>query len=69
TWNEQMKREIEIKLRRYLWLSHGHRGIYGDDGEMQCSECAPFGVIDYKRDDLEKVILATIKAKENIAKS
>jgi len=29
----------EIMLRRELWASHGHAGIYGDDGEMQCGEC------------------------------
>jgi len=61
-----MKPEVEIKLREYLWLSHEHQGLYGDDGEMQCCECARFGVIDYKREDLEKVILATISARRDI---
>jgi len=42
----------EIMLRRGLWASHGHAGIYGDDGEMQCGECG----IDYKRDSVESII-------------
>jgi hypothetical protein len=33
----------EKDLRRRLWLNHGctieRRNLYGDDGEMQCSEC------------------------------
>lgn len=45
-------REREQSLRRELWLSHGHTGIYGDDGEMQCGECG----IDYKRDSVESII-------------
>ena len=36
----------ELILRRLLWLHHGHQGLYGDDGEMQCSEC---GGLDFKR--------------------
>lgn len=39
----------EQRIRQYLWLSHGHQGVYGDDGEMQCGECARFGEYDYKR--------------------
>lgn len=50
---ESMAREDEI--RRLKWSSHGHRGIYGDDGEMQCGECAPYGCVDYKREPLDKV--------------
>lgn len=41
----------DAELRRLMWLSHGHLGIYGDDGEMQCIECGA----DYKRDSLGKV--------------
>lgn len=32
-------------LRRILWLNHGHAGLYGDDGEMQCGIC----IVDFKR--------------------
>lgn len=35
----------ELILRELLWLNHGHQGLYGDDGEMQCSDCG----IDFKR--------------------
>ena len=38
-------------LRRLLWLYHGHQGLYGDDGEMQCAECG----LDYKRDEIELI--------------
>jgi hypothetical protein len=39
----------EETLRKLLWLRHGCPipSLYGDDGEMQCSECG----IDFKRDD------------------
>lgn len=34
--------------RECLWLHHGHDGLYGDDGEMQC--CSPsHGPLDFKR--------------------
>lgn len=46
---------LELKYRQQLWLSHGHKGLYGDDGEMQCQECQPYGVTDYKRDALAMV--------------
>lgn len=35
----------ELELRKLLWLRHGCSGLYGDDGEMQCSAC----LIDFKR--------------------
>lgn len=54
-------RELELKYRARLWLGHGHTGQYGDDGEMQCSACAPFGAWDYKRKPLEE-LEATIYA-------
>lgn len=47
--------ELELKYRKQLWLSHGHKGLYGDDGEMQCSECIVYGAMDYKRDPLDKI--------------
>lgn len=47
----------EMKLREYLWVNHGCSvgSLYGDDGEMQCSNC----VIDFKNcseDDLVKLL-------------
>ncbi len=42
----------ELRVREFLWLIHGHDGLYGDDGEMQCSICRA----DYKRDPLEQLI-------------
>jgi hypothetical protein len=41
-----------LEARRLLWLRHGHRGLYGDDGEMQCNECG----VDFKRDSIEAVV-------------
>lgn len=35
----------DIALREALWKGHGHTGLYGDDGEMQCGTC----LIDFKR--------------------
>lgn len=56
-----MAHEI-LTLRRMLWLRHGHTGMYGDDGEMQCGECAhEYGFWDWKRtplDEIESKILA-----------
>ncbi len=43
-------------VRMYLWLNHGHHMMYGDDGEMQCVECMPFGIVDYKREPFSKVV-------------
>lgn len=63
---DKLKPEEESKLREYLWTSHGHQGIYGDDGEMQCGECMEFGVWDYKRGDLNKVINAAILARDSV---
>lgn len=47
--------EIERKYRIHLWLSHGHKGMYGDDGEMQCYSCAKDGNSgDYLRCPLDE---------------
>ncbi len=37
----------ELILRRLLWIRHHEtmEGLYGDDGELQCSRC----MIDFKR--------------------
>lgn len=53
----------EMKARRFLWLSHGHRGQYGDDGEMQCGECSRYAVTDYKRAPLADVVRAATQAR------
>lgn len=39
-------------LREELWQRHGHGGLYGDDGEMQC---AIWPMTDFKRDPIEKI--------------
>jgi hypothetical protein len=44
------ERELET-ARRLLWLRHGHTGLYGDDGEMQCGQC----VLDFKRQPLDEI--------------
>lgn len=55
-------------LRRLLWFGHGCTGLYGDDGEMQCSSCG----IDFKRNPVdrieEKIQLRGAKALDRIAK-
>ena len=48
--------------RKWMWQSHGHDGIYGDDGEMQCGECH----VDYKREPIEVVTAAYQKARMDI---
>jgi len=44
---------IEMRIREYLWLTHGHGLGYGDDGEMQCSRCEHW---DYKRTPLDILV-------------
>lgn len=44
-------REENIELRRLLWENHGHNGLYGDDGEMQCGACG----VDFKRDSIKTI--------------
>jgi hypothetical protein len=46
--------EREKWVRRQLWLGHGHDGLYGDDGEMQCNlgGC----LIDFRRDPIEDIV-------------
>lgn len=52
---EARRREIEMKYRTKLFFSHGHRGMYVDDGELQCGECMHYGFYDYKREPLTKI--------------
>jgi len=47
---------LERTLREHLWLNHGHEGLYGDDGEMQCAACIPYSVSDYKRQPVEELL-------------
>lgn len=53
--------ELEMDLRREWWLNHGHDGLYGDDGEMQCSRCGP--VWDYKRAPMDEIRAAVALAR------
>lgn len=41
------QKEEDCILRQMLWLRHGCEisALYGDDGELQCSECG----VDFKR--------------------
>lgn len=50
----QQAEQKVLEIRKRLWLNHGHDGLYGDDGEMQCNlgGC----MLDFKRDSLEKII-------------
>jgi Restriction alleviation protein Lar len=50
--------EVELELRQLMWAGHGHLGIYGDDGEMQCAKCR----VDYKRAPLHDVRKAYVMA-------
>jgi hypothetical protein len=49
--------EEDVKiLRELLWLNHGHTGLYGDDGEMQCAECMEeYGFLDWKRTPVKEI--------------
>jgi hypothetical protein len=49
----------EQAVREWLWFNHGHVGLYGDDGELQCSACSPW---DYKRAPLLDVVKAAVAA-------
>lgn len=49
------------EARSALWAGHGHRGLYGDDGEMQCAECGR-GAWDYKRFPLAALVVAALAA-------
>jgi hypothetical protein len=56
-------REAEEPWRRFAWLVHGHVGLYGDDGEMQCSVN---GAADFKRDPSARLIEHAIKALQDV---
>lgn len=42
----------EEVVREMMWHGHGHVGLYGDDGEMQCGVCR----CDYKRDPMARLL-------------
>jgi hypothetical protein len=65
-FNAVMNPELERKYRTLLWLGHGHDGLYGDDGEMQCGKCRPF---DYKRAPLADVEAAAERARMEAVKA
>jgi len=53
-------------FREALWLGHGHDGLYGDDGEMQCGRVNQHGDVpgpmDFKRDSPERICRAVFGA-------
>ena len=52
--------EADRDWRQALWLGHGHLGLYGDDGEMQCAMCRPMW--DYKRGSIFDTVHAALCA-------
>lgn len=59
---EETIRRLDGRYRYMMWISHGHSGLYGDDGEMQCGLCAKYGCYDYKNALLAEVEAAYQKA-------
>lgn len=59
--NQKVLIDENIKLRIFMWINHNPKctlgSLYGDDGEMQCSNCK----IDFKKDPIDQII---IKLKE-----
>lgn len=47
--------KVNHAIRLHLWMNHGHIGMYGDDGEMQCGACMAFGGCDFKRATFEEI--------------
>lgn len=48
-----LDRPTSENWRYVLWLHHGHDGLYGDDGEMQCNRYPP---VDFKRQHIDALI-------------
>lgn len=46
--------DVERRMREFLWLHHGHEGLYGDDGEMQCN--TPPRYADFKRAEMADLL-------------
>lgn len=55
------KKDIEHRYRMRLWLSHGHLALYGDDGEMQCTQCKKWDYLRTPIDELELQIEEMVK--------
>lgn len=54
--------ELEMELREWYWLNHGcpSPALYGDDGEMQCSNFKVHKIWDFKRtpfNEIRKIFL------------
>jgi hypothetical protein len=45
---------LDARIRFALWIGHGHEGLYGDDGELQCNVAPYFA--DFKRDPLDSLL-------------
>ncbi len=56
-----LREQAEQQLREWLWVNHGHpvHALYGDDGERQCSPCAP--TWDYRRMPLDELVKQAFK--------
>lgn len=52
------------QIRFKIWRGHGHVGIYGDDGEMQCGQCSPNW--DYKRAPLMELVNAVLADRKSM---
>jgi len=57
-------------VREFLWLNHGCpiSHLYGDDGEMQCSN-GPHRPLDFKRQELPVLVRAILAARIEATKS
>lgn len=53
-----MEAEI-LAVREILWSSHGHTGLYGDDGAMQCAACMPNH--DYRKGNILEIVFQVMK--------
>ena len=53
-----MTPEDEYRVRKFLWLNYGCsiHCLYGDDGELQCSNMKRHGIIDFKRDSITHIL-------------
>jgi hypothetical protein len=56
----ELSESKELELRRLLWAGHGHLGLYGDDGQLQCGKCQPF--YDYRHAPLEEIVQKALTA-------
>jgi len=48
----EARAEVDMDLRKSMFLYHSCIGRYGDDGEMQCNKCG----IDFKRDSFNRIM-------------